>query len=166
MMGASEQLVKEETSDKFLTFCPSHSNLTLITYAYMHSSNGHGMTIDGNIIKDLGDLLRQRRHILRLSQAEVANNAHISVSLYSLIETGKRIASKAVLNDIVATLHFSPAGARKLDLLTAAAKGLAAQNAGLSDEIHSLLLEIRNSANCLPAGYIKALRQEIREIAK
>lgn len=124
------------------------------------------MAINSITLKALGGLLRERRNKMRFSQAEVANLVHISVSLYSLIETGKRIPSKAALNDIVDALQFSTAGAKELDLLTAAAKGLAAQDAGLSDEIHALLVEIRKCANSLPNEYVKAIRLEILELTK
>ena len=112
----------------------------------------------------LGSLLHRLRVQRRYSQAQVGSASEISGSLYSKIESGKHTPSRIVLEKIIKLYDLDESLAIQLEELRSRARNLRCNDAGLPDEIQSLLLEIRQAANALPTRYVRALRREIREV--
>lgn len=113
----------------------------------------------------LGDILKARRLDARLAISTVATAAEISSSYYFSIENSKRVPPSSTLARILGVLSFGETEARKLKQLAAVERGLAPDDAELPDDVQALISDIRRAAACMPPGFTKALRTQIREIS-
>lgn len=119
-----------------------------------------------NFSGSLGFYLRQRRNELKLSQTAIAGETGISPSYYSSIEKNRQIPPSNTLTRIIQALGFGEEKALELKELAAVGRGLAPDDAELSEEIQALIADIRKAANTMPPRFIKSLRTKVREVLR
>lgn len=139
------------------------SSFASLSYAFIHRPADHSMPI--NIFAAaLGVVLKQKRIHRKLSQAQVANTVGISESLYSRFEAGKLVPRQTTFVKLAELLKMDGDIAVRLESFRTSAKGSNEEDAGLPDEIQSLITEIRRAASMMPKAYVLALRKEIKEL--
>ena len=111
-----------------------------------------------------GAKLAALRLIRGLSQADLANTAHISTPYYSALENDSRLPPpKPTLMRIIIALRCSNSDSEALQQIAAFERGRSGQDAYLPEEAQALISVIRTHANALPLRFIKGLQTHIRE---
>ena len=114
---------------------------------------------------NIGKILVKRRLEISAERKEIAAAALISVNYYGAIERGSITPPNSTLMRIVCALGLKPDEVTRLQELAALDRGLQKEDAGLPDEVSSLIIDVRRAALIMPARFVRELRSRIREIS-
>lgn len=115
--------------------------------------------------QSLGDLLRERRQELGLTQVAVATRAGISTGYYSSLENLKCLPpTRQTLRRILAAIDFSAPEAQQAEQLAAMERGIALSDIDLPEEAQALITDIRKHAKTISPRFMRGLRTKIREV--
>jgi transcriptional regulator with XRE-family HTH domain len=114
---------------------------------------------------NLGELLRQQRLKLALTQAEVARGAKISASYLSALEGSKRLPpAQSALRRILDALECDADLIEEAEQIANAERGHAILDIDLPADTQALISDIRTYAAEFSPRFVRGLRQMIREV--
>lgn len=113
----------------------------------------------------LGEFLAKRRLQIAAKRSEIAAAAAISVNYYGAIERGSVTPPNSTLARILSALALGPDEVNQLHEIAALNRGLRKEDAGLPDEVSSLIADVRRAALVMPTRFVRELRSRIREIS-
>lgn len=117
------------------------------------------------VIANLGGFLTNRRLQIAATRSEIAVAAGISRNYYGAIERGNITPPTSTLARIFGALAVGPDQAKQLHEIAALNRGLHKEDAGLPDEVSSLIADIRRAAFVMPIRFVRELRAKIREVS-
>lgn len=118
-----------------------------------------------NIHQGLGEMLRQQRVKLSLTQADVAKRARISASYYSALENSRRLPpTQSTLLRILDALECSASLANEAQQYSSLERGNTLLDVDLPEDAQALIADIRAYANDFSPRFIRGLRTKIREV--
>lgn len=114
---------------------------------------------------NIGQLLARRRMDICAQRKDIAAAAGISANYYGAIERGSLTPPNSTLARIFHALALEPDAVVQLQELAALSRGLHKEDAGLPDEVSSLIADVRRAAFVMPTRFVRELRARIREIS-
>lgn len=116
-------------------------------------------------MEQFGKILREIRIQNELTQDQVCKKAGVSTSYFSQLERSHRPPpSLHLILKLASAINANKIQTSNLINAAAIQRGLMNNEMSLPEEAQELIIEIRNSANNIPAKFFKGLISKIREI--